>query len=59
MVEMVMFNIQRGITQKVGKPELRFIRSAHCLMVLYIGGKFSENSSSRIKLWCRHETMKH
>ena len=25
MVEMVMFNIQRGITKKVGKPELRFI----------------------------------
>ena len=35
MVEMAMFNVQRAITPKVGKQELRFINSACCLIVLY------------------------
>ena len=33
---MDMFNVQRVINPKEGKPELRFMCSAHCLMVLYI-----------------------
>ena len=43
MVEMAMFNVQRAITPKVGKPELRFMCSAHRLTVLYICMKFPEN----------------
>ena len=34
--EMDMFNVQRVIAPKAGKPELRFMCSAHCLMVLHI-----------------------
>ena len=34
MVEMVMFNVQRAITPKVGKSELRFMSSACRLMDL-------------------------
>ena len=41
-VEMAMFNVQRGITLKVGKPELRFMCSAHHLIVLYIYVKFDK-----------------
>ena len=33
MEEMAIFNIQRAITLKVGKKELRFMCSAHRLMV--------------------------
>ena len=36
MVETAMFNVQRAITPKVGKPELRFICSACSLIMLYI-----------------------
>ena len=36
MVEMAMLNVQRAITPKVGKPELRFMCSARYLIVLYI-----------------------
>ena len=43
MVEMAMFNVQRAITPKVGKPELRFMCSALWLIVLYICVKFREN----------------
>ena len=43
MVEMTMFNAQRAISQKVGKPELRFISSARCLIKLYICLKFHQN----------------
>ena len=32
MVEMAMFNVQREISPKVGKSELQFMSSAHCLM---------------------------
>ena len=47
MVEMAMFNVQRAITPKlkVGKPELRFIFSAHPLIMLYICLKFGEKIS--------------
>ena len=43
MVEKAMFYIQRGITSKVGKPELWFMCSACRIMVLYICMKFCEN----------------
>ena len=43
MVEMAMFNVQRAITPKAGKSELRFMCSACCLIVLYTCVKFCEN----------------
>ena len=43
MVEMAMFNVQWAITPKVGKPELRFMCSACCHIVIYICEKFREN----------------
>ena len=48
MVEMAMFNVQWAITPKVGKPRLRFMRPARCLMVFYICVKFRENISNGI-----------
>ena len=50
MIEMVIFNVQRAITQKVGKPELRFTCSACCFTVLYICVKFPENISNGFQL---------
>ena len=50
MVEMALFNVQRAITQKVGKLELQFMCSAHCLMVFYIYVKFGENISDGIRV---------
>ena len=50
MVEMAIFNIQRAITQKVGKQELRFMCSACHLMVFNICVKFHENMSSGYKV---------
>ena len=46
MVKMAMFNVQRAIIPKVGKPELRFMCSARRLIVLYSYVKFRENISS-------------
>ena len=43
MVEMAIFNIQRAITLKVGKQELRLMCSACHLMVFNIYVKFHEN----------------
>ena len=56
MVEMAMFNVQRAITLKVGKSELRFICSASSLIVLYICVKFPENTSNGFQLteWTLH-----
>ena len=34
--------VQRAITTKVGKPELLFMCSAYCLIMLYICAKFGE-----------------
>ena len=48
MVEMAMFNVQRAITLKIGKPELWFICSALHLIVLYIWVKFQKNISDSI-----------
>ena len=47
MVELAIFNVQRVITSKVGKPELWFMCSAHHL---YICGKFHENISNGIRV---------
>ena len=49
MVEMAMFNVQRAITPKRGKPELWFMCSACCLIVLYTCVKFRENISDSIR----------
>ena len=43
MVEMAMFNVQRAISPKAGKSELRFMCSASRLIMLYICVKFREN----------------
>ena len=48
MVEMAMFNVQRAITPKVGKPELWFISSARLVIVLYICVMFPENITTSI-----------
>ena len=58
MVEMVMFNVNRAITPKVGKPELRFMCSAHCIIVLYIAVKFCETISNRIRVMERTRNYK-
>ena len=34
--ESVIYNVQRGIIPKLYDPELWFLGSAHCLMMLYI-----------------------
>ena len=47
---MKIVNTQRGITPKVGKPELRFICSVRCFMVFNICVKFHENMSSGLKV---------
>ena len=55
MVEIAMFNVQR-----VRRPELRLMCSAHLLMVVYIGVKFRENISNGIRVMERtrnYETL--
>ena len=44
------FNTQRAVTLKVGKPELRFMYSAHPLMVFNVCVKFHENMSGGFKV---------
>ena len=39
---MKIINTQRPITQKAGKPELVFMCSAYCVMVINIGVKVIE-----------------
>ena len=46
VVEMAMFNVQRALTPKVSKPDLRFMHFALCLIVLYNCVKFPENISN-------------
>ena len=46
---MAMYNVQRAITPKVGKPEVRFMCFAHRLIVLYINVKFRENIQDGIR----------
>ena len=50
MVAMAIFNIQRAITLKEGKQELRVMCSACRLMVFNICVKFPENMSSGFKV---------
>ena len=47
---MTIFNIQRTITLKVGKQDLRFMCFARRLMVFNICVKFQENMSSGFKV---------
>ena len=47
---MAMFNVQRAVTPKVGKPELEFMCSARRLIVLYICVEFRENISDGIRV---------
>ena len=46
-------NTQRPITPKAGKPDLRFMRPACCLMVFNNCVKFHENVSSGFKVMKR------
>ena len=57
MVEMAMFNVQRAIPPKVGKPELRFMCSACCLIVLYICVKSRETISDVIRVMEQKQTI--
>ena len=50
MIEMAMFNAQRAITPKLGRPELWFMCSVHSLMILYIAVKFRDNISNDIRV---------
>ena len=50
IVEMAMFNVQRAITPKIGKPELRFMWSAYCLIMLYICVTFHEIITNDIRV---------
>ena len=50
-------NTQRAITPKVGKPELRFMCSARCLMVLNFCVKFHENMFSSFKVMERTQKL--
>ena len=50
-------NIQRAITPKVGKPELRFMFSACRLMMLNVWVKFHENMSSGFKIMERTQKL--
>ena len=50
MVEMAIFNIQRAITVKVGKQELRFICSACHLMSLTFVSSFIKICQAVLKL---------
>ena len=58
MVEMAIFNIQRAITLKVGKQELRFMCSACHLMVLTFVSSFMKTCQEVLKLWSGHENSK-
>ena len=50
---------ERAITPKVGKPELRFMCSACCLMVFNVCVKFHENMSRSFKVMERTRKLLH
>ena len=50
--------VQMAITPKVGKPEVRFMCSAHCLVVLYIYVKFHGNILDSIRVMERTRMIK-
>ena len=51
------YYVQRAATTKVGLPELWFLCSACCLMVLYIYEKFHNNISKGFNLQSEHEYL--
>ena len=55
MVEMAIFNILKAITLKVGKQELRLMRSACHLMVLTFASSFMKICQAVLKLWSGHK----
>ena len=57
MVEMAIFNIQRAITLKVGKHELRFMCLACHLMVLTFVSSFMKICQAVLKLWSGHKIV--
>ena len=60
IVEVAMFNVQKAITPKVGKPELQFMCFActkYSLTVLYICEKFREIISDGIRVMERTRIM--
>ena len=57
MVEMAMFNVQTAISPKIGKPELLFMCSTCCIMMIYICVKFCKISEMVSNLQSRHEYM--
>ena len=54
---MKIVNTQRAIAPKVGKPELRLMCSARCLMVFNICVEFHENMSSGFKVMERTQKL--
>ena len=50
MTEMALLNVQRAITQKVDKPELRFMCYASRLIVLYICVTFHQTIWNAFRL---------
>jgi hypothetical protein len=44
-------NKQRGIIQKLGKAELRFLCTAHQLNEIYISTKFHVDTSYKVSCW--------
>ena len=52
---MKIVNTQRPITPKAGKPELPFMRSACCVMVLNIMSSFLKTCLAGLKLWSGHK----
>ena len=57
MVNTAVFNIQRAITLKVGKEELRFMFSACHLMVLTFVSSFMKIRQAVLKLWSGHKNV--
>ena len=52
---MKIVNTQRPITPKAGKPELPFMRSACCLMVLTFVSSFMKICQAVLKFWSGHK----
>ena len=57
MVEMAIFTIQRAISLKVGKQELRFMCSVCHLILFNIVSSFIKICQAVLKLWSRHKNL--
>ena len=55
---MVLINVQRAVTPKVDRPELRCLSSAYLLFMLYICVKFHENMSIGFRVMKRKRMLK-